>query len=318
MNSDQASNSPPGRTQTTSSGAGESHWRAASAAHSVLFANGRDDEAAPGDIWSIADKGATPDKGLLVAVIIAVDDAAITCVPLSDEARFATEWDLMIPSIALGYDALAQVKLAGTVAPLQLDQRLSSLPGNSLQQIQELAGTAQAGISIPPAHLPLGPWVLAETDERLRARERRASELQSYLTAVLENPIAEWQSFGSILVRSSRALGTELSTLVDLDPTTLRRLQSDELDPFSEVPARKMAALLTSLRIKWNARVRDALYNVVLERFTPSELSQGSALGRRSKRSPRARHPQTPSQRQECERAASDYIAAIERELDVT
>ena len=318
MNSDQASNSPPGRAHSSSSRADESHWRAASAAHRALLANGRDDEVAPGDIWSIADKGATPDKGLLVAVIIAVDDAVITCVPLSDEARFATEWDLMIPSIALGYDAVAQVKLAGTVASRQLDQRLSSLPSGSLQQVQELAAAAQAGISIPPAHLPLGPWVLADTDERLRARIRRASELDGYITPVLDDPIAEWQSFGSILMRSSRALGADLSTFVDLAPTALRRLQSDQLDPFSEVPARKMAALLTSLQIKWTTRVRDALYTVVFERFTPSELSQGSALGRRSKRSPRARHPQTPAQQQECERAASDYIAAIERELDVT
>jgi len=314
MNSDNPSR-PPDDRDATDLAADESDWRAASSAHHALFASGRDAAAAPGEIWSVADSNDTPDKEFLVAVVSAVADDAITIVPLSAESRFATEWDLMIPSIALGYDAVAQVKLAGTIVPRQLDQLLSSMPARSLKQIQELTRAAQAGISIPPAHLPLGPWVFAETDERLRVRKRCAWELRSYLTPALEDPTTEWQSFGSILVRGSLAIGADLSTLVELDAIQLKRLQSDELDPFSEVPARKMAALLTTLHIRWNQRIRDALYHVVLERFSPDELAQGSALGRRGKRSPRQRQPNA-AQRQERQRAASEYVVAVERALE--
>ena len=288
------------------------HWRAASNAHHALFADSRDEAAVSGEIWSIGDRAATPDQAFLLAVITAVSDEAATVVPLSTELNHATEWDLVIPAQTLGYQTIAQVKLAGTVALGQLDQRLSSLAPGSKQQLQELLAAAATGTPIPPQHLPLGPWVLTESDQRLRARALIGEQLRSYLVPEHANPLSEWHSLGSILTRSSRATGIDLATLVDA--SVVEKLRSDQLDLFSTLPARKMAQLLSTLRIPWTERVRDALYRVVSARYNPTDFAHGSALGRRRPRRTQRSQRAHVSQQQR-EQAAGEYIKAVEREL---
>jgi hypothetical protein len=289
-------------------------WRAASSTHYALFAETRGAIAVPGEIWTIIAKDATAEDELLLAVITGPpqDDAA-AIVPLASETRYATEWDLTIPSAVLGYQAIAQVKLAGTVTPAQLDQRLSSLPAHLMEELKQLAYAAEQGASIPPAHLPVGPWVLSEIDERLQVRKAAAQALVPYLEPAYEDPSSEWLSFGSILLRHARAIGVELDSLID--PHWARKISLDELDLFEHIPARRLAALLQKLQIKWSERIRDGLYKLVLDRCNPVELVQGSALGRRrGQRTKRARR--TKAYLESRERAAGDYVAAVEKALE--
>lgn len=289
------------------------HWRSASNAHDALFAADNARQPASGEIWSVRDRANTTDQELLLAVITAVEGRAVTVVPLSTELRSATEWDLMIPSSALGYEAVAQARLTGTVALTQLDQRLSSLTPSSLRDLDTLVAVVEGGTTAPPEHLAVGPWVLSENDHRLCARARSAQQLRAYLTPRYEDPLSEWQSLGLILARGSRASGIPLTTIVD-NPAWAEKLQADELDLFAAVPPRKMAQLLRAVRVSWTEPVRDAVYRLA-SRYTPPEISYGTVLGRRQgKRAQRPRRVQ-PSQEQR-EQAASEYVAAVERALD--
>jgi hypothetical protein len=288
----------------------ERDWRAASAAYHSLFG----DEQQPvvsGEIWTVRDRADDPDEELLLVVVMAVTGDAVRVVPLSSEVRSATEWDLFLPAATLGYRAIAQPKLAGTVALNQLDQRLSSLMPESAQNLTELATAADAGVSIPPEHLPLGPWVLTERDERLTARACTADRLQGYLTLALADPMAEWRSLGAILVRGSRASGVDLAIAVG-DPGQAEQLRADRLNLFEALPPRKMAQLLAALRIGWTERVRDAIYRLAAQ-LTPTDVAYTPVLGRRRRKRERSgRGRQTQRQR---DRAAGDYVDAVEREL---
>jgi hypothetical protein len=288
-------------------------WRDATTAHYWLFSESREEAAISGEVWSLRQRRPVSDQELLLAVVIEVSGNDATVVPLSTELAQATEWDLIVPRYVLGYETIAQVKLTGSVALGQLDQRISSLPPRSQEQLTELAAAVASRTSIPPEHLPLGPWVLSEADPRLQARVQTAELLRAYLCLKDENPISEWQSLGSILMRGSRAVGIDLASLME-NSRSVEQLRTDRLDLFAEVPARKMAQILATLRIGWTQRVRDALYQVVSERYSATGFDPGIVLGRRRDRRSRRRSRSQPSQ-QEREQAARDYVKALEREI---
>ena len=290
---------------------GQTSWRTASSVHYALFASGESRGPVPGEIWTLAATNPKPDQPLVIAIVTRIDGEAVTVVPLSAQTIKATEWDLEIPGAVLGYPTIAQVKLAGTTTKAQLRERLSSLPPAVLGQLRELWDCAEQGVSIPPEHLSVGPWVLDEADERLRARSQDARSLVCYLQPSFEDPSSQWETFGSILLRHSRAIGIDLDRLID--PAWASKLATDQLDLFSNVPARRLAALLTDLHISWSERVKDALYRVILERYAGSEVLRSAALGRRKgKRRPGARAKPSGEQR---EKAAGEYVNAVEKAL---
>lgn len=251
---------------------------------------------------------------LLLAIIVRPPSQdAVAVIPLSEDSRLATEWDLVIPAKVLGYTVVAQAKLTGTIAPNQLAQRLSSLPEYVVTQLQELSTAAEQGASIPPAHLPVGPWVLDEADERLQVRAHNAHALAAYLQASYEDPLSEWGTFSSIILHQSTALGVALEDI--LEPPWASRLASGEIDLLGQVPARRIAALLAELHIHWGERVRDGLYRMVLEHYSPPEVVHGAAFGRRqSTRRPRAK-PAHVSPGEQGEQAARDYVAKVAEAL---
>ncbi len=289
----------------------QTSWRTASSAHRALFAGSEPQGPVPGEIWTLAATTPKPDQPLVIAIVTRADGEAVTIVPLSTQTLKATEWDLEIPCAVLGYATVAQVKLAGTATEAQLRERLSSLPPAVLGQLRELWDCAEQGASIPPEHLSVGPWVLDEADERLRARAQDARSLAGYLQPSFESPFSQWETFGSILLRHSRAIGVDLERLID--PAWAPKLAADRLDLFSNVPARRLAALLADLRIGWSERVKDALYRVILERYTGSEVLRSAALGRRQgKRRAGARVKPSGEQR---EKVAGEYVDAVEKAL---
>jgi len=287
--------------------------RAASAICDELFAGTNERKPAPGEIWTVREKGSVPGEEALLAVIIATSGNDTTIVPLSTEPLHATEWDLTIPREVLGYPAIVQVRLAGNVAASQLEQRLSSLPPASLDHLQQLSSAAEHGQSLPPDDVPVGPWVLSEADKRLGVRRDEAQRLSGYLTPTYPDPTAEWYSFGSILARGARANGTSLDTLFD-EPGAAQKLERDEMDLFSELPARRLAALLAKMQIKWAEPVRDALYQLVFDRYHPVEVLHGVALARRRVRRAKGRRESRGSEDQRKD-AAESYVREVEQLL---
>jgi hypothetical protein len=311
MNSDLPSGCPGARDTTPNSPGICPQWRVATNLHASLFADGPEPTPSDGEIWSIRHPlGA--DADLVLAAITAVDDDTVAVVPLSTTVDDATEWDLVLPLATLGYPAIVQPKLAGIVASDRLEQRLSALMPESRRDLAQLLAISAAGKAIPPENLPVGPWVLSENDPRLTARVSTADRLAGYFTLVHDDPISEWRSLGSIIMRGSRATGIDLATVLD-QPRWASRLQADQLNPFAMLPARKMAELLKTLRIGWTERVRDAMYGLASQ-YTPSDIPTGTVFGRRQ--GTRARRAAERSPPKSGTDAAIEYVNDVKRELD--
>ncbi len=308
MNSDLT---PPGACDRAAGPPGiRPHWRDAVNLEASLFADAPEPAPTSGEVWSIRHPH-DADAELVLAVITAINADTATVVPLASSVEQATEWDLVLPIATLGYPAIVQTRLAGTVAPERLERRLSALMPESRRDLHSLLTTANAGHGIPPEHLPVGPWVLSENDPRLAARTRAAQRLAAYLTLVHDDPISEWQSLGSILTRGSRATGVALATVLE-EPRWAVRLQADQLNLLAMLPARKMAQLLHTLRIGWTDRVRDAMYRLA-EKHAGSDIPSATVFARRqgtrTRRVGARRSPQPAADK------ASEYVDEVEREL---
>ena len=310
MNSDLTPGPPGARDGAAGPPGIRPHWRDAVNLHAALFADTPEPPPADGEIWRIRHPHET-DAELVLAVITATSVDAATVVPLSSTVEEATEWDLVLPIATLGYPAIVQPRLAGTLAPERLERRLSALMPESRRDLQLMLAAADAGRGIPPDHLPVGPWVLSENDQRLAARTRAAQHLAAYLTLVHADPVSEWRSLGSILVRGSRATGIELATALE-EPRWASRLQADELNPIAMLPARKMAQLLRTLRVDWTERVRDATYRLA-QKFASTDISSGTVFARRQ--GTRARRGAGSRSRPAATDKASEYVDEVEREL---
>lgn len=311
MNSDLTPGRSGARDNTPAQPGVRPHWRAAANLHADLFADATEPAPVRGEIWTIRHADA-PDQELLLAVITMISAHAATVVPLSTDIDHATEWDLLLPTETLGYQVIAQPKLAGTAPRDRLDRRLSAVMPESRRDLDQLLEAANAGQAIPPEELPVGPWVLSDRDPRLTARTRAAEHLRAYVTLLHEDPIAEWQSLGSILTRGSRATGIDLATVVD-EPRWTSRLQTDQLNLLALLPPRKMAAMLRTLRIGWTERVRDAVYRVA-SLYASSDVPKGTVFGRRQGKRGRQHRPPSSSRHASAD-PAGDYVKAVEREL---
>lgn len=284
--------------------------RAAYSAHAALF--GEPTAPRAGEIWTLSATAGAGNSELLLAIVTSVAELEVSVIPVSDQLDAATEWDLLIPASVLGYRTTAQAKLAGYAARNQLQERLSSLPAALMGELGELRHAAEDRLPLPPASLHVGPWVLSEDDQRLRARRRDAEALNSYLTLGDSQAAAEWGSFGEILLRGSLSQGVRIQTLAD-EPWA-QRLQEGSADLFNEVPARRLARLMAELRIGWNEHVKSALENAVRATLAPAELAHGAALGRRRGASRRVKQS-APASPEEADRAAGKYAAEVEKTL---
>jgi hypothetical protein len=304
----------PGRSDARDTASGppgiRPHWRAAANLHAALFAGDVEPAPAPGEIWTIRHP-TDPDAELVLVVIAALSGATATIVPLSATTDYATEWDLVLPIATLGYPAMAQPKLVGALAAARLEGRLSELMPESHRDLERILAAAEAGQTIPPERVPVGPWVLSERDPRLAARIQAAEHLAAYVTVLGDDPVSEWRSLGSILMRGSRATGVDLAAVLD-EPRWVGRLEADQLNPFAMLPARKMALLLKTLRIGWTDRVRDAIYQLA-SKFAASDVPHGTVFGRRQ--GTRARRVAASSSPAGATDKAGEYVDDVEREF---
>src|SRR5690348_1248060 len=71
-----------------------------------------------GSVYAI--HGPLPDE-YLVAGLVDWDDEEAVVVPISEETRFSTNWDLLLEEHLLGYAAMAEVWNHGTVLVEQLE-----------------------------------------------------------------------------------------------------------------------------------------------------------------------------------------------------
>jgi hypothetical protein len=210
---------------------------------------------------------------LMPAIAMAFsDDETVTVVPVSSEARHATEWDLVLDDSVLGYVAMAEVWNYGSVLPEQCREVVAVLDPNLLGALEQLVEAAVAGRSVP-GHLAVGAPVLTDDDPRLLFQDAEAEAIHAYWRPVLK--LAGAATLGEVVRHRRDELGDaaavrELAGAADwLEP-----LERDELDIRRALPATTLRELFRRLGLGASARLR-AIAATTIESASPAIARYG-------------------------------------------
>lgn len=208
-----------------------------------------DTEPRSGSVYVI--HGPLTDEYVLGALVDWDDEEAVV-VPLSDEVRYATNWDLLLERELLGYPAMAEVWNHGTVLVEQLREKIAEL-GEAVTALGALYAAALEGTELTTA-LPVGPPVLREIDPRNAFQDQEGER-----TTVYWQPARVLAGVRSAfdLVRAQREeLDVPAAALGAVDATALEQLEEGKLDLVNEVPVTALAELLHRLQVAASRRLQ--------------------------------------------------------------
>lgn len=212
----------------------------------------------------------------LVVFVAAVRNGEAIVVPISDETRFATEWDLLIDEDVLGYPAMAEAWNHGVVLVEQLSEALLSAPPQFRSDIPALVEATKSNQL--PSGLRVGAPVLSQEDPRLAFEEEEAEVARCYWYPRML--LAGVSTVGELVSRRQAELGLpddDLEPLSDRsswlnDVRHSRRLREDE---------HALVLLLRALQIRGSERLRTLLINTVEQQHRLSHVQAGVAFSRR-------------------------------------
>jgi hypothetical protein len=257
-------------------------------------------EPALGSVYAI--HGPASDEYLLGALVDWDEEEAVV-VPISDETRFATNWDLLLEERFLGYDAMAETWNHGTVLVEQLNEKIAELG----EKAGALATLYEAAIESRelPTPLPVGPGVLSEADLRLVFQEEEAGRVATYWQPAML--LAGVESVFELVALQREELGLAADEL-DLEPPALEALERGALDVFHEISVPTFAAMLRRLKIGASRRLEQLVAAAVAATYK-EPLETRLAIPRKR----RGMHKRTegPSP----ERLAADYARKVMEEL---
>jgi hypothetical protein len=210
-----------------------------------------DRRVTPGTVAAIGEPACDE---LLPVVVLAEGEDALTVVPVSERVDLATEWDLVLPVQALGYQAIVEVWNYGSVLPEQLDEVLAELEPETFSGLRSLARAAASG-GEPLAGVAVGPPVLDDADPRLLFQDAEAERCKVFWGPALT--LAGALTIGQLVAhrREELALATNELETVATGSGWLSRLERDELDLRRSLPPASLAALMRRLHIGASRRL---------------------------------------------------------------
>lgn len=254
-----------------------------------------------GSVYAI--HGPASDEYLLGALVDWDDEEAVV-VPLSDDVRYATNWDLLLEQKLLGYPAMAEVWNHGTVLIEQLNEKIAEL-GEAASAVEALYTKALEGGELPTA-LPVGPRVLSEIDPRNAFQDQEGERVAGYW-----QPATLLASVESVfeLVRAQRdELDIAPEAIDTLDPSALDQLEAGKLDVGNQLPTAVFAELLNRLQVSASQRLERLIAAAVMATYQePLETRTALARKRRGMRK--------PAQAVDRERFAADYARKVIEEM---
>lgn len=247
--------------------------------------------------------GPLSDEYVLGALVDWDDEEAVV-VPLSDEVRFATNWDLLLEQKLLGYPAMAEVWNHGTVLVEQLREKIAEL-GAAVAALEALYAAALDGTELTTA-LPVGPPVLSEIDPRNAFQDQEGER-----TTVYWQPARVLAGVESAfdLVRAQREdLGVAPAALGAVEPRALEQLEAGNLDLVNEIPVTALAELLHRLQVAASRRLQRLIEAAGSAAYRePLETRPAIARKRRGMRK--------PAQAVDRQRVVSEYANHVIEEM---
>lgn len=234
---------------------------------------------------------------LLVAIVLAYGEDAISISPVSSSVQFATEWDLLLDPLILGYETMVEIWNFGSVLPEQITESVTSLPDEAWDAVRTLAGAAARSGSAPDG-LPLGAPVLDDSDPRLLFQDAQAQLTQPYWEPTLA--LSGAATLGQLVTHRRDELDVADAELEEVvgGHGWVADLETDRLDVLGALPAASLATIMRHLRIGRSRRLLE------IARWT---IEAQSGLG-----GSMARHGAAPGDAKKVE----DYLTAFAEELD--
>lgn len=261
----------------------------------------------PGDVVSIF----APDSEvfLLGAVIRVIDGDALVA-PISDETRYAAEWDLIVSQDVLGYEAIVELWNATSILVEQLKERIATIT-NALD-IASAFAAFESGDAVP-AGVYDGPPIVSGKDSRLGFRELEKDRVQPYAEPAALFASAE--TLGETLHFARDLLGLEiedLSAASGIDEPLLVRIESDKQDLQGKVAIPHFIRLMRALSIPQSARFFSLAREAAWANASPRHFEKGVAFARRraSKRS-----TDKSITDEERDQIADEWIESLRRQL---
>jgi hypothetical protein len=246
----------------------------------------------------------------MVAVVVDADAQDLVVVPISDDVRHATEWDLILDSASLGYEAVAEVWNHGPVLHEQVHEILAQLSEEELRQLDALYDAALNSQEVP-ADLATGVPVLGDQDPRLLGQDEQRERWQVYFEPAQE--LEQIETFGQLLAEHADEQALDLAELEDLldEPHWFERLRNDDLDLNANLPVAALMKLLQRLSIALHEGTARLVYEAVAKTCEPP-ASQELQLARRRTGS-RAQGRRAQASEDERRAVATRYVQSLWR-----
>jgi transcriptional regulator with XRE-family HTH domain len=246
----------------------------------------------------------------LLGMVVDHDETQATVMPLSDEIRWAADWDVLLDADVLGYSTMVEAWNPIDVLVEQLVEQLAVIDQPGL--FIELYDTALSGDEAQE-NLPDGPPIVDDDDPRLLFREHERDRVRPYGEPA--RVINMGESLGQVLqgVRNERGMtANDLATAAGLEMPVIQRLEDDREDLRAGISIKQFKALVAQLDLP----VSNAFLGYVEEAACRNDwegADQQSTVYARRRRSMRLRRTQAP----EAERRerAKAWVAQLRQEL---
>lgn len=255
-----------------------------------------------GSVYAV--RGPRSDEYLLAALVDWDGEEAVV-VPLSDEVRNATDWDLLLEPELLGYRAMAEVWNHGTVLVEQLSEKIAEL-GERAAALEALYAAALDGDELATT-LPVGPRILSEIDPRNTFQEQEGERAAVYWQPA--NQLAGVRSVFELVRVQRDELDIAPEELGAVEPGALEQLEAGKLDIGNQVPVAALAELLKRLQVAASRRLEQLIAAAVVATYR-EPLETRMALPRRR------RGMRKPAQTVDRERFAADYARKVVEEME--
>jgi transcriptional regulator with XRE-family HTH domain len=270
----------------------------------------RADPRAEVQIGAVHTVGLSDRDVFLLGLVVDYDETQATVMPLSDEVRWAADWDVLLDEDVLGYFVMVEAWNPIDVLVEQLAEQLAVV--ERAGRFVELYDRSLSG-DAAPENLCDGPPIDSDDDLRLLFRDHERERVRPYGEPA--RVINMGESLGQVLqgVRDERGRTAEdLASAAGLEVAVLQRLEDDREDLRARVSIKQFKALVAQLDLP----VSDAFLGYVEEAACRNDregVDQQAVVHARRRRHTRLRQPQAP----EAERRerAKAWVAKLRREL---
>lgn len=242
-----------------------------------------DSERVPAEAGGVVLIASSASEELLTAIVLGESEDGLTVVPVSPNARHATEWDLILGEQVLGYPAVAQVWNHGLALPEQAIEQVASLPAPVLRDVRSLLRAAIESAAVPEG-LEVGAPVLDQGDPRLLHQDEDARHVLAFWEPTLA--LAGSQTLGQLVRHRREDLNVSAESLEALagTPNWLAAMEADTLDIPRTLPPGALAAAMRLLGVaasrrlarlaRWTIEARAPAGGAALARNQPARGEQ--------------------------------------------